>query len=166
MIACRILPLSVVVILLLFCNRVSLHAQTIRGILYTKNNDTLEGQVRYKGPIELQNNGIIFVKGDKSETNYPPSSLKEAILFLSVFDTLRVLSMPKKIIEPFVENKAINEAPDTYLLFKTDLGNGPASLHSIYTGIKIIHAPAPPGQIGGWDKVKYLHTDFLLSETN
>ena len=69
-------------IYLLFCV-FNLPAQWNPGILYTKDNDTLSGSLKLKGPLEVQNKGLEFLTPDQEIVWISPSSAKEIWIFNS-----------------------------------------------------------------------------------
>lgn len=130
-------------IILFYCAHF-LHAQTYPSRIITKQNDTLTGRISYKlntagnsiRAIQIQNKGFKLERSNQKDIHYPPSSLKEVYIYNSNLDTLRLLSIPRTFFEDYIQAIAMDTTQDTHILVRTDNGEGPLNLHTVYTGVK------------------------------
>ena len=118
--------------LFLLCASV-LSAQKTPAFLYTADHDTLIGMARFGSFSKLQNEGILFINKAGTSKVYPPSYLKEAVLIFSAIDTLRVTSIPKTLVQKYIDIQKINHTSDANILVETDLGKGPSYHYKVYT---------------------------------
>jgi hypothetical protein len=112
----------------------TLQAQETHCVVYTRSNDTLPGFVRFKGHMELQNEGMAFISRSNKERMLLPSQIKEATIYLDVLKPLRVVSIPKSFISQFIDIEKIDTSKDSHILVKTDTSSGPLQFHAICTG--------------------------------